>query len=112
MRKSYLDTISSECKNDTEHMGRYLKEARLIRNHTVEHVCSACRMGRNTLIKAEKGDVSIDLGVYLSLLTFYGFSPLLADMCAPHKDLFAPISNEQRSQARRSRPQNVVDNDF
>ncbi|MBA4386918.1 MAG: transcriptional regulator [Verrucomicrobia bacterium] len=55
-----------------EALGQRLKDARLRRRFSMETVCSRADISRPTLGKAEKGDPSVALGVYVHLLRVLG----------------------------------------
>ena len=52
--------------------GEQIKLARLRRNLTMESVAERARISRLTVAKIEKGDPSVSMGMYLSVLSALG----------------------------------------
>jgi len=59
-------------------LGERLRLARLRRRLTTTTVAGRCGISRPTLAKAERGDPSVTLGIYLRLLAVYGLDGDLA----------------------------------
>jgi transcriptional regulator with XRE-family HTH domain len=57
---------------ELEALGQRLKDARLRRRFSMETVCSRADISRPTLNKAENGDPSVALGVYVQVLRVLG----------------------------------------
>jgi transcriptional regulator with XRE-family HTH domain len=80
-RKTF--SIYPASAKEMEALGQRLKDARLRRRFSMETVCSRADISRPTLGKAEHGDPSVALGVYVQLLRVLG---LVGDLSLIAKD--------------------------
>lgn len=84
-------------------LGGAIRAARLARNATQASIAERARMSALTLLKIERGDVSVALGCWLAAMEQVGLLPLLQDAANPDADRTG--SALRREQARvRARP--------
>ncbi|GAB3550496.1 XRE family transcriptional regulator [Noviherbaspirillum agri] len=99
-----LSSVPPQALGALQTLGEHLALARLRRK---ESQCSwASRLGVSvpTLIRLEKGDPSVSMGVYASALWLLGLSDGLAELADPVKDMRALESDvRQASQLRAAR---------
>ena len=58
-------------------VGENIKLARLRRDLTAEQVAERAGIGRSTLVKVEKGDAGVAIGIYLKVLFTLGLDKVL-----------------------------------
>lgn len=85
-------------------LGEHLALARLRRKESQRHWAARVGVSVPTLIRLEKGDPTVSMGVYASALWLLGLSDGLAELADPAKDLRALESDvRQASQLRAIR---------
>ena len=93
------------------HLGSSIRAARLARNATQASMAERARMSALTLLKIERGDVSVAFGSWLAAMEQAGLLPLLRDVANPDADRLG--SALRREQARvRARPSGAGSADF
>jgi len=65
-------TIYPSSAKELEALGQRLKDARLRRRFSMETVCARADISRPTLYKAENGDPSVSMGIYVQVLRVLG----------------------------------------
>ena len=83
-------------------LGQDMKDARKRRRIPMELLAERARISRSTLTKVEKGDKSVALGIYASVLFALGLVDGLADLADPGKDAIGR-SIEDRNLPKRVR---------
>lgn len=65
-----------------ESLGQNFRVARLRRNLSTEQVAERAGIGRSTLVKVERGDAGVAIGIYLKVLSTLGLESELSEMAA------------------------------
>jgi transcriptional regulator with XRE-family HTH domain len=86
---------------ELEALGQRLKDARLRRRFSMETVCSRADISRPTLNKAENGDPSVALGVYVQVLRVLGLVEDLS-LIAKEDALGRRLQDESLPQRKRA----------
>ena len=106
MSKSSLaiSSIPPQALAALQTLGGHLVLARLRRRESQRQWAARLGVSVPTLIRMERGDPSVSMGVYASALWLVGLSEGLADLAAPARDVRALESDDRRaSQLRASR---------
>ena len=72
-----------------EEFGYNLKIARKRRNRSLRSWAASINVSVPTLQRMEKGDPTVSMGVYLTVMFFMGWDKQLPDLVAPDKDVEA-----------------------
>ena len=83
-------------KRILEKLGSDLRDARLRRRIPTTLMANRCGISRSTLLKAEKGDLSVSMGVYVTVLFVLGLSERIADLADPRHDALGLALEEER----------------
>lgn len=83
-------------KRILEKLGNDLRGARLRRRIPTALMANRSGISRSTLLKAEKGDSSVSMGVYASILFVLGLSERVADLADPRHDALGLALEEER----------------
>lgn len=83
-------------------LGQDVKDARRRRRIPMDLLAERARISRSTLTKVEKGDGSVALGIYASVLFALGLVEGLGDIADPSRDLVGR-SVEERNLPKRVR---------
>lgn len=78
--------LSYITESAAEILGKNLKTARLRRNESAEFAANKLGISRKTLLRLEKGDTTISLGIFLECLNLYGFEEQLLNLANPDED--------------------------
>lgn len=84
--------------------GQDLRLARLRRRLPVELVAARARIHRTTLTKVEKGDPSVAIGTYASVLFALGLGTPLVSLVESREDQAGLLLEEERLPRRIRRP--------
>lgn len=77
-------------------VGQDIRDARLRRRIPMALMAERARISRVTLTKVEKGDPSVSLGIYASVLFVLGLSSRLADLCDASSDMVGRMLEEEK----------------
>jgi DNA-binding XRE family transcriptional regulator len=77
-------------------LGGDIRDARRRRQIPTALMAERASISRVTLVKAEKGDPSVSLGIYANLLFVLGMVDRLADIADPAKDRLGLDLSEER----------------
>lgn len=77
-------------------IGRDIRDARLRRRIPMVLMAERARISRVTLSKVEKGDPSVAIGIYASVLFALGMSARLADLADANADELGRSLEEER----------------
>lgn len=95
-------------------LGEHLALARLRRKESQRQWASRLGVSVPTLIRLEKGDPTVSMGVYATALWLLGLSGGLAELAEPGKDVRAlemDVRQASRRRQRRSRVARSVSSD-
>lgn len=99
-----LSSIPPQALSALQKLGDHLALARLRRRESQRQWSARLGVSVPTLIRMEKGDPTVSMGVYASALWLLGLTNGLAELAEPAKDLRALESDvRQASQLRASR---------
>lgn len=87
-----------------ETLGANLRTARLRRNRTLEDIARAVGVGRHTLMRLERGDPGVSIGVLAQVLAAFEVSEQLAAVACPKLDPADGLIPADRVSLRASRP--------
>jgi len=91
-------------------LGHDLRDARRRRRIPLTIAAQRASISRMTLIKIEKGDAGVALGLYATVLFVMGMADRLADLADPKKDSVGLQLEEenlpQRIRGRKQKPAN------
>jgi transcriptional regulator with XRE-family HTH domain len=93
----------------SRHLGALVRQARLARRWTVDELAERGRVGTATLKRVEKGEPSVSLGAWLSVLEPLGLLPLLKSLHDPNA---AALLDDTRTKRARRKPVAPADLDF
>ncbi|TCS73467.1 helix-turn-helix protein [Sulfuritortus calidifontis] len=108
MSKSSLaiNSLPPEAAASLQTLGEQFALARLRRKESQKQWASRLGVSVPTLIRLEKGDPSVSMGVYATALWLLGLSGGLAELAAPSKDMRAletDVRQASRLRAARAR---------
>lgn len=99
-----LSSLPPEVTASLQTLGEHLALARLRRKESQKQWASRLGVSVPTLIRLEKGDPTVRIGVYATALWLLGLSGGLAQLAEPSKDLRALESDvRQASRLRATR---------
>ena len=101
-----LSSLPPEVLVSLQTLGERLAVARLRRKESQRQWASRLGVSVPTLIRLEKGDPSVSMGVYASALWLLGLAAGLGDLAEPGKDVRAlesDVRQASRLRARRTR---------
>jgi transcriptional regulator with XRE-family HTH domain len=101
-----LDSLPPEVKVSLQTLGERLALARLRRKESQKQWAGRLGVSLPTLIRLEKGDPTVSMGVYATALWLLGMSDGLAELADPGKDVRAletDIRQARRLRATRTR---------
>lgn len=97
-----VSALPIPAKRALRKLGQDMKDARKRRRIPMELLAERARISRSTLTKVEKGDESVALGIYASVLFALGLVDGLGDLADPAKDAVGR-SIEERNLPKRVR---------
>lgn len=106
MSKSSIALLSvpPEASSSLQVLGEHLSLARLRRQESQKQWAARLGVSLPTLIRLEKGDPTVSMGVYATALWLLGLSGGLAELADPARDMRALESDiRQASQLRAAR---------
>ena len=68
MRKSFDQSLPASARRALRKLGEDMRDARLVRQISMAEMCERSFVSRSTLHKIERGDVSVAIGYYASVL--------------------------------------------
>ena len=77
-------------------LGENIAVARKRRRISTVSMAERADISRATLVKIEKGDASVSMASYLSVLTILGFEARLPGLAAPETDEIGIVLDEER----------------
>lgn len=99
-----LSSIPPEANSSLQTLGEHLALARLRRQESQKQWAARLGVSVPTLIRLEKGDPTVSMGVYATALWLLGLSGALAELADPAKDMRALESDiRQASRLRAAR---------
>ena len=99
-----LDSLPPEVLSSLQTLGEHCALARLRRRESQKEWASRLGVSVPTLIRLEKGDPTVSMGVYATALWLIGLAGGLAELADPVKDLRALESDvRQASRLRATR---------
>jgi transcriptional regulator with XRE-family HTH domain len=101
-----LNSLPPEAAASLQTLGEQFALARLRRKESQKQWASRLGVSVPTLIRLEKGDPSVSMGVYATALWLLGLSGGLAELAAPSKDMRAletDVRQASRLRAARAR---------
>ena len=84
-----LTSLPPEAANALAELGEHLALARVRRKESQRQWALRIGVSVPTLIRMERGDPSVSVGVYTTVLWLLGLSGALSDLASPAKDLRA-----------------------
>ena len=84
-----LTSLPPEAANALAALGEHLALARVRRKESQRQWAQRIGVSVPTLIRMERGDPSVSVGVYTTVLWLLGLSGALSDLASPAKDLRA-----------------------
>jgi transcriptional regulator with XRE-family HTH domain len=106
-----LNSLPPEVAASLQALGEHFALARLRRQESQKQWAGRLGVSVPTLIRLEKGDPSVSMGVYATALWLLGLSGGLAELAAPAKDLRAletDVRKASRLRATRARTSRVA----
>src|SRR5215468_6555567 len=85
-------------------LGKDLQRARLRRRLTTAMVAERAHISRPTLLRAERGDPAVSLGVYATVLWVLGLGERLGQLAASETDLVGLNLEDERLPQRVTSP--------
>ena len=98
-----LNSLPPEVLVSLQTLGERLAVARLRRKESQRQWASRLGVSVPTLIRLEKGDPSVSMGVYASALWLLGLADGLGDLAEPGKDVRALESDVRQASSLRAR---------
>ncbi|MBI2309088.1 MAG: helix-turn-helix transcriptional regulator [Rhodocyclales bacterium] len=99
-----LSSVPPEASASLQTLGEHLALARLRRQESQKQWAARLGVSVPTLIRLEKGDPTVSMGVYATALWLLGLSGGLAELADPAKDMRALESDvRQASRLRAAR---------
>lgn len=99
-----LSSVPPEASSSLQVLGEHLSLARLRRQESQKQWAARLGVSVPTLMRLEKGDPTVSMGVYATALWLLGLSGGLAELADPAKDMRALESDiRQASQLRAAR---------
>ena len=89
-------------------LGSDLKLARRRRRLTAKMVAERAQISRPTLLRVERGDASVSLGIYATVLWVLGLSDRLTDVAATSTDVVGLSLQDERLPQRVRPPRRQV----
>jgi transcriptional regulator with XRE-family HTH domain len=83
-------------KRTLEKLGSDLKDARRRRRIPTALMAERCGISRSTLLKAEKGEPAVSIGVYATILFVLGMSERIAELADSSRDKLGLSLEEER----------------
>lgn len=96
-------------KRSLAKLGEDIKSARIRRRITTELMAERAFISRPTLQKVEKGDPSVSLGIYATVMFVLGLAPRLADLADVRSDEIG-LQLEEENLPKRVRRKAVATN--
>jgi transcriptional regulator with XRE-family HTH domain len=101
-----LNSLPPEVAASLQSLGEHFAVARLRRNESQKQWAGRLGVSVPTLIRLERGDPSVSMGVYATALWLLGLSAGLAELADPGKDVRAletDVRKASRLRATRTR---------
>lgn len=99
---SQRDAIPAEARSALVRLGEHLALARLRRMESQRQWAKRIGVSVPTLIRMERGDPGVGIGIYVTALWMMGRAAALAEIADPAKDLGALESDVRDAVRRRS----------
>lgn len=114
MRRPELVAASPSVQQTAAQLGDAVRRARLARNFTREDFAARARMSRITLIRIEKGDLSVGLSFWLSALEAAALLHLITAAANPTADItgVAQRKLEERKRATGMKRRHALDDAY
>lgn len=96
MGRKAVQRLPLPLKRILEKLGNDLRDARLRRRIPTTLMANRSGISRSTLLKVEKGDSSVSMGVYATILFVLGLSERLVDLADPRHDALGLALEEER----------------
>ncbi len=96
------DTLPATAAKALKTLGEHLSIARLRRNESQRDWAIRLGVSVPTLIRMERGDAAVSMGVYATALWMIGRSQALVDLADPKNDLGALERDVRRAVKRRA----------
>ena len=97
-----LNAPPYEVERALTRLGQNLRNARLLRNLTIEEVAQKIGTGTRSVMQAERGHPGTGVAVYAALLWVYGLLDPLAALADPQDDRVGLAAAARRQRARKS----------
>jgi len=97
-----LTSLPPEAANALAALGEHLALARVRRKESQKQWAQRIGISVPTLIRMERGDPSVSIGVYTTALWLLGLSSALSDIASPAKDLRALEADVRAASATRA----------
>lgn len=95
-----IDQLPSQAQATLRQLGDHLATARKRRKQSLAAWATRMQISVPTLLKMEKGDPSVGMGVYATAIWLVGGLPALAEVAAPKNDLAALEAEVQQARKR------------
>ncbi len=102
-----IDQLPSQAQATLCQLGDHLATARKRRKQSLSAWATRMQISVPTLLKMEKGDPSVGMGVYATAIWLVGGLPALAEVAAPKNDL-AALEAEVQQARRRGQPKGTT----
>ena len=96
MRSSIKDSLPPRLGRSLAKLGQDIRDARRKRHLTVEMMVERTGVSKATYLKVEKGDPSVSMGTYATVLFILGMSERLADVADSRHDSIGRELDEER----------------
>lgn len=108
-RSNAVETLPTAVLAHLRVLGENLSIARKRRRESLKTWAQRIGVSQPTLMRMEKGDPSVSMGVYATALWLMGRDPALADLAAPEHDMGALEDAVRVAKARAVRKRPAVD---
>jgi transcriptional regulator with XRE-family HTH domain len=91
-----IPTLPIPARRALKKLGRDIKDARRRRRIPAAVVADRARISPRTLVKVEKGDAAVSMGIYAAVLFALGLIHRLSDLADAGKDLVGRRLEEEK----------------
>lgn len=86
MKRSIKSKTLPDVTANLKSLGRYIRIARKRRKLSMSEIAGRLNVGYQTVVRAEKGDPGVSIGVYASILWLFGVGKQGVDAVHPDRD--------------------------
>lgn len=104
MKSRSLPTLPIPVRRALHRLGGDIRDARKRRRIPTALMAERALISRTTLVKVEKGDPTVSMGTYATVLFVLGMTERLADLACVRQDAIGLALDEERLPERIRRP--------